>query len=354
MKILHVIFCFPYDGAETMLVDILNIQCKTCDVDLIIINNLYNNDLINSIDNKVKVHFLNREPGSINPFKIIEFNLKVLKIHPTVIHFHDHKGIQFALFKGRAKTFLTIHGLKSPITHLGKYDKIIAISNAVRNDISLRSNFESVIIFNGINFSTVSKKTRYRTSDIFKIIDVGRLIHEIKGQDLLLKALHLLIYQKGVRNIHLDFVGEGPSLKYLTELREQLKLGDFVTFLGLKERTFIYKNLIDYDCLIQPSLNEGFGLTIVEAMAAKVPVVVSNIDGPIEIIDNGKFGHYFTSGNADSCADILEYMIKEFYNHDYTTFLDNAQDHAIKNFSIENTSNEYLEEYKKLVKAADK
>jgi glycosyltransferase involved in cell wall biosynthesis len=349
MKILHVIFCFPHDGAETMLVDIMNEQSKTDHVELIIINDLYNRDLIQTIDKKVKIHYLNRVPGSINPIKIIEFNFRVFKIQPDVIHFHDHNGIRFALYRGKALTFLTIHGLKFPITNFGKYDKLISISDAVKNDLLSGGSFESIVIYNGIDFSKIAVKSAYNSSGVFKMVDVGRLCHEVKGQDILLKALHYLIYQKGIESVKLDFIGEGPSLKYLQELMYQLKLDQFVNFLGLKDRHFIYNNLANYDLLIQPSISEGFGLTVVEAMAAKIPVVVSNTYGPLEIIRNGQFGDCFDSGDPCSCADVLEKSINKFYDSNFSDFLDKTYDYAISNFSIQNTAQKYLNEYHKTV-----
>lgn len=54
-----------------------------------------------------------------------------------------------------------------------------------------------------------------------------------------------------------------------------------------KNQEWIYHNLCNFDLFIQPSRFEGFGLTVAEAIAAKVTVLVSNIQGPMEIIDDG-------------------------------------------------------------------
>lgn len=69
-----------------------------------------------------------------------------------------------------------------------------------------------------------------------------------------------------------------------------MHLEDHVIFEGLKEQAWIYENLCRYDLFIQPSRYEGFGLTVAEAISAKVPVLVSNIEGPLEIIDGGRLG----------------------------------------------------------------
>ena len=74
---------------------------------------------------------------------------------------------------------------------------------------------------------------------------------------------------------------------------QNLHLENEVVFEGLKDQSWVYQNLCNYDLFIQPSRYEGFGLTVAEAIAAKVPVLVSNIEGPLEIIDGGRLGMSF-------------------------------------------------------------
>ena len=97
---------------------------------------------------------------------------------------------------------------------------------------------------------------------------------------------------------------------------------------------------------IQPSTHEGFGLTVAEIIAAKVPVLVSDIEGPMEIIDYGKFGMYFKSKDIDDLADKLEIVLQGKY--DYSK-VDQAYQHVSTNYSVQNTANKYIEEYKKVI-----
>lgn len=348
MRIVHIIFSFSFGGAETMLVDILNEQSKTEHIDLIIINKVYNKDLILTLNQKIKVHYINRSPGSINPFKIIVFNYRVYELKPNIIHFHDHNAIGLIKYIRRAPTLLTIHGLRRPLNHLPKYDKLVAISDTVKNDLKGRGSFDSTLVYNGVNFSKIKVREDIFDEKIFKIVEVSRLCHEIKGQDILLKALQILIFEKGRTNVQLDFIGEGPSLPYLQNLVKQLKLQPYVNFLGLKGRAFIYNILHSYSLLVQPSIHEGFGLTLIEGMAAKIPVLVSNIHGTLEVIGNGNYGYYFESANPISCAAEIKKIIS--HNHEPTFYskLNSAHDYVLNNFSIKKTASEYIKEYHKL------
>ena len=96
--------------------------------------------------------------------------------------------------------------------------------------------------------------------------------------------------------------------------------------------------------MVQPSLYEGFGLTVVEAMAAKIPVLVSNIEGPMEIVKKGKFGYFFENGNVIDCANGID-KILDLSNAINDKMLDSAYLHAKHNFDIKTTAKIYLKKY---------
>jgi len=349
MKIIHVIFSFAPDGAETMLVDILNIQAKIARVKLIIINGIYNSELIKTIDKKVGIHYINRNPGSRNLLKVIHFNYLISKENPDIIHFHNHNGIKLLFIKRSSKTCLTIHSVNKPIDFLGRYDKLFSISNSVKNDIENRSSLPSVTIFNGIDLAKIKIKEACPPGKIFKIVVVSRLFHEVKGQHILLSAIDCLINKTRISNITVDLIGEGPSLKYLQELSILYKIEKYINFLGLQDRESIYNTLKNYDLLIQPSIYEGFGLTIVEAMVAKITVLASNTDGPSEIIQGDKFGFLFENGDPQSCAEAIKAIMLEQNSKELCAKRDRACEYANKTYSIQNTTNAYMWEYALLI-----
>ena len=344
MKIIHLIYAFPTGGKETMLVDIINEQVKYADISLIIINDIYDKALLTKISNKVSVHIIGRGVGSRNPFSILNVNYILINKKCDVIHCHDHTLVGLILPFIKCKKVLTLHAMDMGTKYHYRYDKLFAISEAVQQHFK-KFSFDSKVLYNGIKVDDILFKSNNKSTK-FWIVQVGRLDHEAKGQHILLNALNVLINRHSIRNIHLDFIGEGLSLHYLMSIVEELNLNDYVSFLGLRNREYIYTHLSDYNLLVQPSLFEGFGLTVVEALAAGIEVLVSDVDGPLEIIEKTGYGNIFKSGNAEDCAS----KIFEIYS--------NADDsvsqprHKLQRlackyyFDIEITAKNYLDEYR--------
>jgi glycosyltransferase involved in cell wall biosynthesis len=346
MKIVHIIFSFSTGGAETMLVDIINEQVLNSSVNLIIINNVYNQNLIKKISKKVKVFFINREPKSKNIFDFLKLNLLLLKIAAKVIHCHNHNIIPLLFPTYWKKCVLTIHDINVKSKYFKWYKNLFAISIAVQKDIYERYKLNCVLVYNGINLDNVEKKIVIQKNYKFKILQISRLDHTKKGQDLVITALKILKEKYNLYEIFVYFIGEGQSLDYLQKLSNDLDVTSNVRFLGLMNREEIYKKIKDYDLLIQPSLFEGFGLTIVEGLAAGVPVLVSDIDGPMEIIDFGEYGYFFKTGDAEDLAHMLNSLITSdsFYDIEFSQKLINRA----KLFDIKETVKNYYLQYQKL------
>lgn len=346
MHIIHLTWSLQLGGLETMLVNIINEQICKEQVSLIIINDSNDDTLVKKIDSRIKTYFLNRRIKSHNPFPYLKLNLLLLKINPTVIHCHAPRIGMVLLPIFRKKVLWTIHDVNIEKKYFTYFSHYCSISKCVYNNIKSRLNIESNIIYNGIKISDFKEKTTLkRNSDIFKIVQVSRLIHEKKGQHILIKAIKLL-KDKGYTNIYADFVGEGKSYNYLKHLIEEYNLCDNVKLIGAQNNSWVAEHLSDYDLVCQPSIFEGFGLTVAEGMASKVPVLVSANEGPMEIIDDGKYGYCFQNGNIEDCASKIESIIKS----DNTDLVKAAYKHIYENFNIEKTAKNYIDEYKKFQK----
>jgi glycosyltransferase involved in cell wall biosynthesis len=345
MKICHVIFSLGTGGTETMLVDIINEQVKTETVRLIIVNNIIHPDILKKINPGVQVLLINRAPSDRNPLPLAKINFHLFSKNPDIIHFHNVKGINLLLPCFRKKTVLTIHAANIQFPFLSKYKKLFAISKFVKKDIYQRYKLNAEVVYNGINTSNIAIKTPPKKSAIFRMVQIGRLDHLVKGQHLLIEAVKKLVYDLEFSNIQLDFIGEGASLAFLKQLVKAYHLEDRITFAGTKDRDYIYAHLCEYDLLLQPSLDEGFGLTIAEGMAAKVPVLVSDIEGPMEIIDNGNYGYYFETGNINDLTEKIRYILNNSDSESPIQMIENAYQQVINHFDVKQTAANYLKEY---------
>lgn len=316
MKIAHCIYSFKMGGAETLLIDLINRQVKQHDIFLLIINDRINKELISQIDPRAKVIQLKRTPKSRNPWFIIKLNwLLWVKIKPNVLHLHSYT-LPAIIFYPRKRLFATIHDVNIPTIYHKRYHRLFAISRAVYDDITSRVSLPPNTIIlapNGIDCNKIKIREIKKTSPVYniKIIQVSRFEAEKKGQDLLIEAVRMLKIKNSLQ-AQITFIGDGPSLPEIKELVNKYGLEEQVIFLGEKTREFIYSHLKDFDLLVQPSRFEGFGLTVAEAMAAKIPVLVSNVYGPMEIINNGEFGFYFENDNAIDLSKKIKLIAKSY------------------------------------------
>lgn len=328
-----------------MLVNILNEQCKHANVSIMLINNFYSQTLINKINENVKLIKINRPPKSRNPYYILKMNWLIGSIKPDIIHTHSSDIVRYLLPSFRKKAVNTIHDTpnQTHFPHIKYYLKVFAISKSVYSGLK-EHGYQTTIVENGINPDSFLKREE-NSSDTFNIVQVGRLMHQKKGQDLMIKACSVLI-NRGITNFHIDFIGEGPSLEYLENLVFVNNLKNHITFLGNKDTFYIETHLKNYNLLVQPSRIEGFGLTVTEAMAAKVPVLVSGQEGPMEIIANGQYGYYFNNEDVEEIANkIQEIMNKK--NIDIKILTEKAYQRVQHCYNIKNTALKYLQEYRK-------
>ena len=175
-----------------------------------------------------------------------------------------------------------------------------------------------------------------------RVVMVSRLEHDKKGQDLLIRAAAAL---QGT--VTVDFIGIGSSMEYLKQLTAELHAETYVRFLGKQTQDYVAAHLTDYDLFVQPSRWEGFGLTVAEAMAAGVPVLVSDGQGPAEVTQGSRYGWLFANGDADDLQRQIVF-IKENYGEAMTK-ADEAKDYVRNTYDVSVTARAYLQEYEKIV-----
>lgn len=135
--------------------------------------------------------------------------------------------------------------------------------------------------------------------DSLMILSVGELI-ERKNHEVIIRALAKMKR----KDIYYVICGKGPLREHLTLVAEETGVSDRVLFLGF--RTDIPKLCRTADMSAFPSKIEGLGLAGIEAMAAGIPVVSSNVHGIVDYVIDGETGFTCHPSDVDGFALKLE------------------------------------------------
>ncbi len=181
-------------------------------------------------------------------------------------------------------------------------DVVIATSRAVADWII---DGEPRIIYPGLYFPNDSDRPSAASPrDQLVLGSAGRLV-PLKGVVYLVRALALL--RADFPHVTLEIAGKGPEQLTIQNEVKSLGLDDRVTFLGWCGD--ILPVLRGWDIFVQPSLEEGFGIAPLTAMAAGVPVVASAVGGLPELIKHGQTGWLVPPGDPPALADALRVFL---------------------------------------------
>lgn len=132
------------------------------------------------------------------------------------------------------------------------------------------------------------------------LLFVGRLA-AVKGLPVLFDALERL--QATHSDIRLTIVGDGPDREAL-EMRAK-GLGEMVRFVGYKSQNEVAEMLGEADIFVLPSFAEGLPVVLMEALAARVPVVTTRIAGVAELVEDGVSGILVAPGDSAGLAGAI-------------------------------------------------
>jgi glycosyltransferase involved in cell wall biosynthesis len=354
MRIAHLIWSFTVGGAETRIVDLLNTLGARVEAMLLVMNRHYDTQLLEAIPKHVKVRLVNRPKGSPNPIPLLRARGYLQRFQPDIVVCHNSSLV--SLLRGiRTHKAVHIHGYTDPIENFSaSYGTIFAISRDMRDNIRRRTMHPNVrLVYNGIHANQIATRRREdrgrERGSPFRMVQVGRIIPEIKGHDVSLQALARCSREHNWNEWQLDIIGEGPGRGAVQSMADSLGLSERIRFLGTLPQEEIHATLSTYDLLLQPSRRESFGNTIIEAMAARVPVLVSSIPAPMEIIDNGNFGYAFKRDDVVDCASQIWSIVSQAGSHEQLAKLDEARTRVLGRFDIGAMAESFMEEYQSIL-----
>jgi glycosyltransferase involved in cell wall biosynthesis len=321
--------------------------------------------------NNIKVHRLDIS-NSLSVKSFISTYRLLKKVSADILHTHggtagfygrlasiiNYKGVVIHTYHG-------IHYLNFDKNLLGRIYKLIdkfllritdcTICVAQKDfEIGLKAGIvkkeNSIVIHNGVDvekFSLTNKNSDFKINlkkenESIIIGSVGRLHHQ-KGYEYLINGSKAVLEK--FPNVKFVLIGDGELRNSLESLAKKTGVYNSYSFMGNQNE--IAELLEQIDIFVLPSLWEGLPLVILEAMAAKKPVVATEVNGIVEIIESGKEGLLVPPKNSNALSLALIRLLED--NELCKVLALNAYEKVARDFNIAKMINETESLYHKLL-----
>lgn len=352
-------------GAESMVVDLARSIKKTGEHDVFVFT--FGNEYISLLCRKHKVKHITL-PEDIQKFKAMynwplfafAFALFLKRCGVEVLHTHLYKATLMggmACIVSGIKHIATQHDVYT-ITEKpsrGKYlrwlskcgSTIVTISKDMKfiyKELCKIPEEKLKLVYNGINTELYSPVLKFKTKDSpFVFVTVGRL-EKVKDVEMLIKSFTVLKELNPLAKIKLVIIGDGSEREKLENMvKKKAEISNDVTFTGMIDN--VHEEVCKADCFTMTSKTEGLSMSILEAMSAGLPIVVTAVGGNAELVKIGKNGYLTTSRSYIEHAKHMENVYK-MSDNDIKSFGSNSRAIAQSRFSLETMRDNYLNLYK--------
>lgn len=287
-----------------------------------------------------------------------------------ILHINFSSLAPFSCFKRRlhgVSSIETVHGVPQPwlepslkfkvgyslesffLSRMNQcVDVFVSISRYVSKELKRIYGVNSVVIHNGIDLSKVvhldklecKRKLGFSSSDKV-VLFVGKM-HPYKDPLTLVRAFPHILNEVG--DTFLLMVGRGELLGEVKRIVKRLGLMGSVFIFGEVSRGFLEICYNAADVFVLPSVNEAFGIVLLEAMAHGVPVVASNSGACPEVI--GDAGLLFSPGDH---FDLADKILRLLTDEELVRRLGEVGVRRVKKFSVDKMVESYFRLYMKLL-----
>ncbi len=340
-------------------------------------------DILLSFDKKIfeqHVIFFEKDEETIRQFKgiaksvtslnfsfslimgIAQYRNVLHKVQPDILHTHSFLPTFLGdIFSNHYLHVITVHNpylyffeknIKSILkrslikrVYSNDYNKVVAVSVDVQQVLlqTISKHMKVQVIENGIRVDDYKKACDNNKTDAknSELISVGRLSKE-KAYDVLLKAFKLVLQKKP--HLCLTLIGDGPEREHLLSLTKELGIWEKVNFTGWIEAPYIYMTKKDF-LYICSSEYEGFGLSVIEAMAMGLPIISTNVSGVKTFVKDNQTGFLVDSDNPQQLSDKIVQILED--DPLRMSVSKKGQQYVYDHYDISNTARQYAELYKR-------
>jgi len=271
MRIIHLLFSSRLAGSERYCADLANLQAA--EGHEVHVAGASGSPLAAALAPGIRFHGFNRFLRGLRVRRLLD------RLTPDICHGHLSAACKIlGRASARHQTVATLHVGYKPHQH-DRLDGLICVNRAQTAQLSRYQGMTRTIPnwlphAPGDSARVGLREELGLTDDVFLMGAVGRL-HASKGMDVLIAAFRA----SAPANAALAILGEGPQRAEL----EKLRAGDHrIHLLGFRED--VSQCLQGLDLFVSPSREESFGLAILEAMSAGLPVIATAAEGPAEYL----------------------------------------------------------------------
>ncbi len=247
---------------------------------------------------------------------VVRMMLRQLQLDPPdLIHIQSRNVAQQGMWLARElkRPFvLTVHDYLQPserfVVDRRWCRRIIAVSDSVKSDFQKRAGLPSdliSVVHSGVNTNDEVDETSILTANRVPVVGTAGPLEAVKGFPFFLGAAARVLATG--RDVEFVIAGAGPEESNLRRLARELKIDSHVTF---------SPNLLEFgdalsatDIFCLPSLQQGIGTIMLEAMSKGRPVIASRVGGIDQVVRDGETGLLVPPSDSDSLAKrILELL----------------------------------------------
>jgi len=269
--------------------------------------------------------FISSDISKVAYFKELKALKDIIKIfNPDIVHAHyaTSYGLLGVLTKFKPliislwgsdifdfprKSFLHKAVLKY---NLKMADRVLSTSYVMAEETRKYTKRSILVTPFGIDmdaFKPKPVKSLFSETDL--VIGTIKVLDEVYGIDYLIKAFKILKDKHPQLPLKLLIVGRGLQAEELKELAIYLDVSNDCVFTGFVNHALVsdYHNMIDISCFLSNS--ESFGVAVLEASSCEKPVVVTNVGGLPEVVDEGITGFIVPPRDEHAAAAAIEKLI---------------------------------------------
>lgn len=258
--------------------------------------------------------FIEHYIKDINPDLVIVYFL-LPSAFPAVYYLRKHRIPHF-LFLGGSDVRNKSKLIKGTNKYIFKdISRIVTTSKSIQKTITQNYSLRDDLFLNipyGINLEEFRLAPKEWGRSV-RILCVQRLV-ESKGTRYLVQAVGKIV-ERGINSFQVDIVGDGYERENLERLIKELSLNGVVHFHGNLKNEEVRKYYENSQIFVFPTLNEGFGIVLLEAMATGNIILASNCSSIPEIITNNRSGVLFAPADAEDLADKLEAVLTDLNSY---------------------------------------